>query len=78
MVEEDSLRDPHHDTVSTRGRCLTQHISLKKYLILIANKNKQTRNALYASHASQRIAFALLTLYKRSHLNDHKLYRLQT
>jgi hypothetical protein len=33
----------HHDIISTGGRCLTPHISIKNILILIANKNKQTK-----------------------------------
>jgi hypothetical protein len=51
MVEEDSLtggKEPHHNTIGTGGRCLTQHISLKNYLIVTANKtNKQTNKKYY-------------------------------
>jgi hypothetical protein len=36
-------RGPHHDTISTGGRCLTQHISLKNvpHSELIKTNNKK-------------------------------------
>jgi hypothetical protein len=47
---------PHHDTIGTGGRCLTQHISLKDVLNSDCYKtNKQTNNIHGASIQQQDI-----------------------